>query len=102
MRARTRELADGQRSTPTGGAGWRLVAHPARLAMFTIDALAAALARQAPLASRLGRARDFEECASPLYVRSGQGRARGGAAPATPLAALLAHLDNDAAPRRSR
>ena len=56
---RTRELAlaalDADRRH-----GWQLVLHPARLAVFTIDALAAGLARQAPLATGLGGAPRYE------------------------------------------
>src|SRR5437667_4987848 len=61
---RTRELAlaalDADRRH-----GWHLVAHPARLAVVTIDAFAAGLARQAPLATGMGGSPRFEEDAVP-------------------------------------
>src|SRR5690242_20461112 len=47
---------------------WELVDHPARLAVFTIDAFAAGLARQAPLATKLGGMPRYEEHAEPQYM----------------------------------
>ena len=92
---RTRELAlaalDADRRH-----GWQLVLHPARLAVFTIDALAAGLARQAPLATGLGGAPRYEEHADSHYVAAA--RAALASADASDMAwrSLLAHLDNDA------
>jgi ATP-dependent exoDNAse (exonuclease V) beta subunit len=61
---RTRELAlaalDADRRH-----GWQLVAHPARLVVVTIDAFAAGLARQAPLATGMGGAPRFEDARRP-------------------------------------
>ncbi len=45
--------------------GWQLVAHPARLAIYTIDAFCASLVRQAPIATGLGSLPRFEEHAEP-------------------------------------
>ena len=73
---RTRELARAALARDAREE-WHLVAHPARLAVFTIDAFAAGLARQAPLAARLGAAPRYEERAAPLYAT---GRARGAGA----------------------
>jgi ATP-dependent exoDNAse (exonuclease V) beta subunit len=93
---RTRELAlaalDADRRH-----GWHLVAHPARLAVVTIDAFAAGLARQAPLATGMGGTPRFEELAAPRYLAAA--RAALEAAPAANAAwrRLLAHADNDAA-----
>lgn len=76
--------------------GWQLLAHPARLAVQTIDALCLALLRQAPLATRLGAMPNIMEQAQPLYRQA----ARDALAEADPedaeWQALLAHLDNDA------
>src|SRR6185437_15038242 len=47
--------------------GWRLLEQPARLRIVTIDALASALARQAPLAAGVGALPAFVDDASPLY-----------------------------------
>ena len=47
--------------------GWRLLEQPARLRIVTIDALAAALARQAPLAANLGALPRFVDDAQALY-----------------------------------
>ena len=47
--------------------GWRLLEQPARLRIVTIDALAAALARQAPLAAGLGALPAFVDDAATLY-----------------------------------
>jgi len=76
--------------------GWQLDAHPARLAVFTIDALAAGLARQAPLATRLGAAPRYEERAAPLYAQAAHAALADAAAEDPAWRSLLAHLDNDA------
>ncbi len=76
--------------------GWQLLAHPARLAVHTIDALCAGLLRQAPLATRFGGLPKIEEHAQPLYRQA----ARDAMATADPddpeWRTLLTHLDNDA------
>jgi ATP-dependent helicase/nuclease subunit A len=93
--ARTRELARAALAQDARH-GWQLVAHPSRLAVFTIDALASALARQAPLATGLGGSPRYEEQAGPLHREAA--RAALAAAPADDASwrRLLAHLDNDA------
>jgi len=93
--ARTRQLAraaleqDKRRD-------WQLAKHPARLAVQTIDAFCAGIARQAPLATRLGADPRFVDNAQPLYeaaVRAALAAAR----PDDPSwRRLLRHLDNDA------
>lgn len=77
--------------------GWSLVEHPARLAMLTFDALAASIARRAPVAAGLGPAPGYLDDARPIYRKAAEA-AIAAAAPADPLwRCLLAHLDNDAA-----
>ncbi|MGI8895144.1 MAG: UvrD-helicase domain-containing protein [Casimicrobiaceae bacterium] len=92
---KTRELACAA-LTRDRELNWQLLAHPARLAVQTIDALCAGLLRQAPLATRLGAMPKVEEHAQPLYRQA----ARDALAAADPddpeWRALLAHLDNDA------
>ena len=76
--------------------GWELLAHPARLAVHTIDALCAGILRQAPFATRVGARPKVVEHAHPLYRQA----ARDALAQAAPddqeWRALLSHLDNDA------
>ena len=76
--------------------GWQLDAHPARLAVYTIDALTAGLARQAPLATRLGAAPRYRERAAPLYAQAAHAALADAAADDGAWRRLLAHLDNDA------
>ncbi len=76
--------------------GWELVAHPARLRVMTIDAFCAALARQAPLATRFGATPRFEEHAHPLYLRAARAALDDAGADDEPWQRLLSHLDNDA------
>jgi ATP-dependent exoDNAse (exonuclease V) beta subunit len=93
---RTRELARAALDADRRH-GWELVLHPARLAVETIDAFAASLARQAPLATGLGPSPRYEELAGPRYLAAA--RAALEAAPGDDPAwrRLLAHVDNDAA-----
>jgi len=76
--------------------GWQLDAHPARLAVYTIDALTAGLARQAPLATQLGAAPRYQERAAPLYAQAAHATLAGAADDDGAWRRLLAHLDNDA------
>ena len=76
--------------------GWQLVAHPARLAVLTIDALAAGLARQAPLATGMGAAPRYAARAFPLYVDAARAALAAASADDFAWRRLLAHLDNDA------
>jgi hypothetical protein len=91
----TRELAIGVLRQDARH-GWQLVAHPSRLAIRTIDALAQAIAMQAPLASGMPPAPRFTEDAKPHYVEA----VRSVIADAPPDDAtwreLLDHQDNDA------
>ena len=95
-RQRTRELA--LRALARDEAlGWQLCAHPARLAIVTIDAYCAGLNAQAPLAAKLaGRPRYVDRPAA-LYRRA-VGAALAAASPDDARwRRLLAHLDNDTA-----
>ena len=76
--------------------GWRLLEQPARLRIVTIDALATALARQAPLASGLGALPAFVDDAQALYRDAA--RAALAAAPAANphWQTFLAWQDNNA------
>ncbi len=76
--------------------GWRLLAHPSRLAVYTIDTLVATLARQAPVTSGLGGMPRYEERATPLYAQAVRKALSDAAADDPGWRQLLAHLDNDA------
>ena len=76
--------------------GWHLIAHPARLRVMTIDAFCAALARQAPLATRLGASPRFDEHAYPIYQRAARAALAAAGAGDNGWQRLLSHLDNDA------
>ncbi len=94
--ARTRELAQAALAQDARH-GWQLLPQPARLAVFTIDALCAGLAQQAPLATRLGAAPRYEEYADALYVEAARGALAAAAGDDPHWQCVLAHLDNDAA-----
>jgi len=93
--ARTRVLAEAALERDAH-CGWQLRSHSARLAVQTIDAFCAGIARQAPLATRLGAAPRFVDDARALY----EAAVRSGLADADPRdpawSKLLRHLDNDA------
>ena len=76
--------------------GWRLLEQPSRLRIITIDAMATALARQAPLASELGALPRFVDDAEMLYREAA--RATLAAAPANDSSwqTFLKWMDNDA------
>ena len=95
-RAETLELA-GRVLAQDRRFGWHLVAHPARLRVMTIDAFCAALARQAPLATRLGASPRFDEHAFPIYQRAARAALAAAGAADEGWQRLLLHLDNDAA-----
>ena len=76
--------------------GWQLVAHPARLAIYTIDAFCASIVRQAPIATGLGSLPRFEEHAEPLYRQAAREALAAAPAGDSDWRAFLAHLDNDA------
>jgi ATP-dependent exoDNAse (exonuclease V) beta subunit len=93
--ARTRRLARAALAQDTRH-GWQLLAHPSRLAVSTIDALAAALARQAPVTTGLGAAPRYEERAEALYAGAVRTALVEASADDNGWRRLLAHLDNDA------
>jgi ATP-dependent exoDNAse (exonuclease V) beta subunit len=75
---------------------WQLIAQPLRLRMLTIDALAGALARQAPVTTGLGALPDFVDDATPLYLQAVRA-ALAAAGPDDPdWRRFLSRLDNDA------
>ena len=82
--------------------GWQLIAQPARLAILTIDALCASLARQMPLLSRFGAqpkisddpARHYDEAARRTLALLDEDAAAGEAVAV--ISAALRYLDNDA------
>ncbi len=76
--------------------GWRLLDQPARLRIVTIDALAAALARQAPLAAGLGALPAFVDDAQALYREAARGALAGAPANDPHWQTFLRWLDNDA------
>ena len=76
---------------------WQLIDHPARLAMFTIDAFAAGLAKKAPLATRVGASPRYEEHAEAHYAAAARAALAAADANSTAWRRLLAHVDNDAA-----
>ena len=77
--------------------GWQLCDHPARLAVSTIDALSAALARAAPVGSGLGAAPRIEEDANAMYAAAARSALAAAAADDPAWTTLLAHRDNDGA-----
>ena len=75
---------------------WQLISQPSRLRMLTIDALAASLARQAPVTTGMGALPDFSDDASPLYTQAVRA-ALAAADPDDPAwRCFLARVDNDA------
>jgi ATP-dependent exoDNAse (exonuclease V) beta subunit len=75
---------------------WQLVRHPARLRIGTIDAFTTALARAAPVATKLGALPRFVDDAGALY-RAAARLALAEASAADPAwTTFLAWLDNDA------
>jgi len=75
---------------------WHLIDNPSRLRMLTIDALATAFARQAPITTGLGALPAFVEDAGGLYREAVLAALRGAAATDPVWRAFLVHLDNDA------
>ena len=92
---RTRELAQAVLAQDARY-GWHLVEHPSRLSIQTIDALAQAIALQAPLASGLSPAPRFTNDAMPLYVAAAQAAIAAADVGRRPWRLLLDHQDNDA------
>ncbi len=76
--------------------GWNLLEQPSRLRISTIDALAAALARQAPVAADLGAMPGITEKAQPLYDEAARTALARASADDRHWQAFLRGLDNDA------
>ncbi len=76
--------------------GWRLLAQPNRLRIVTIDALAAALARQAPLAAGLGALPAFVDDAQALYRDAARAALASASANDPHWQTFLQWQDNDA------
>src|SRR2546429_1282675 len=76
--------------------GWNLIAHPSRLQVHTIDALCLALARQAPLAVKLGGMPRMIERAEALYVEAARAALEEAGPGDAAWQRLLDDLDNDA------
>src|SRR5215468_10308107 len=76
--------------------GWSLTAHPARLRVQTIDALCAALMRQAPVTAKLGAMTGLVEHAEELYVAAAREELYAAGADHAAWRRLLRYLDNDA------
>lgn len=77
--------------------GWSLLDHPAQLAIYTIDALCATLASQAPIMSRLGPSVRVVERPQALYTLAARATLAAAEAQDPHWGRLLATLDNDAA-----
>ena len=78
--------------------GWRLLEHPSRLRIQTIDSLCGSLVRGMPWVSRMGAPPRPEENVDHLYRKAAHETLQlldSGGAHADVLARLLAHLDND-------
>jgi ATP-dependent helicase/nuclease subunit A len=75
---------------------WQLVAHPSRLRMLTIDALATALARSVPVATGLGALPEFVDDATALHVEAVRHALAAADAEDPAWRHFLAHIDNDA------
>jgi len=76
--------------------GWRLLEQPARLRIVTIDALAAAVARQAPLGAGLGALPAFVDDAQALYRAAARAALASASATDAHWQTFLAWLDNNA------
>jgi ATP-dependent exoDNAse (exonuclease V) beta subunit len=75
--------------------GWNLVSHPARLRVQTIDALCAALMRQAPLTAKLGALPELIERAEGLHIAAAREELAQASAEDPAWRRVLDHLDND-------
>ena len=76
--------------------GWRLTEQPSRLRIITIDAMATALARQAPIASELGALPRFVDDADLLYAEAARDVLAAAPAGDPHWQTFLKWLDNDA------
>lgn len=75
--------------------GWALLEQPSRLRILTIDALAASLARQAPVSSGLGAMPQVDERAQALYVEAVRDALASADTTNTAWRRFLDWLDND-------
>ncbi|HEX7328996.1 MAG TPA: UvrD-helicase domain-containing protein [Casimicrobiaceae bacterium] len=75
--------------------GWNVLEQPSRLRIVTIDALAASLARQAPMSSQLGAMPQVDEQARELYVAAVRGALAAAGASDPAWRRFLDWLDND-------
>jgi ATP-dependent exoDNAse (exonuclease V) beta subunit len=78
-----------------GEAQWRLIEHPARLQVHTIDALCMALVRQAPLTAKVGALPRPVERAESLYVEAAREELFAAGLHDDAWRCLLDYLDND-------
>lgn len=76
--------------------GWNLLEHPARMQVYTIDALCVALMRHAPLAVQLGALPRLTERAEPMYAEAARSELDAAAGGDASWQRLLDYLDNDA------
>ena len=76
--------------------GWRLLEQPGRLRILTIDALAAAIARQAPIAAGLGALPGFVDDAQALHREAARAALESAPASDPHWHAFLQWQDNDA------
>ncbi|HEX8740293.1 MAG TPA: UvrD-helicase domain-containing protein [Casimicrobiaceae bacterium] len=75
--------------------GWDVLEQPSRLRIVTIDALAASLARQAPMSSQLGAMPQVDEQARALYVEAVRDALAAAGASEPAWRRFLDWLDND-------
>ena len=92
---RTRELACAALANDVRR-GWELLAHPSRLAIDTIDAIATAFARQAPVTSGFGALPMYVDDATELYVDAARTALSQAAVVDASWRALVLHDDNRA------
>ncbi len=92
---RTRELACAALANDVRR-GWQLIAHPSRLAIDTIDAIATAFARQAPVTSGFGALPMYVDDATELYVDAARTALSQAAVGDASWRALVLHDDNRA------
>ncbi len=76
--------------------GWQLVTHPSRLAIDTIDAIAAGFARQAPMTTGLGASPRYVDDATELYVEAARVALASASTADAAWRLLVAHDDNRA------
>lgn len=74
---------------------WNLLQHPARLQVYTIDALCLALMRQAPLEVKVGATPRFEEHAEAMYIEAARAELAAARSDDPSWQCLLDHTDND-------